>query len=151
MTTYKSFNDLVLDILDYLRLTQPNLDVKPNSVARDLFVDAPSLQMASLYDALREVAAMQSISNITGQDLTNYGANYGLTRQSEKILWLEFNEDGTFKSKHDEPAVGRSLLMSPFSMFFAWQTTEITEILEQTEDYLKFKTLNSTYELWKLS
>ena len=82
MTTYKSFNDLVLDILDYLRLTQPNLDVKPNSVARDLFVDAPSLQMASLYDALREVAAMQSISNITGQDLTNYGANYGLTRQS---------------------------------------------------------------------
>jgi len=75
----------------------------------------------------------------------------GLTRQSEKILWLEFNENGTFKSKHDEPAVGRSLLMSPFSMFFAWQTTEITEILEQTEDYVKFKTLNSTYELWKLS
>ena len=75
----------------------------------------------------------------------------GLTRQSAEVMWLEFNEDGTFKSKHDEPAVGRSLLMSPFSMFFAWQTTEITEILEQTEDYLKFKTLNSTYELWKLS
>ena len=75
----------------------------------------------------------------------------GLTKQSEKILWLEFNEDGTFKSKHDEPAVGRSLIMSPFNMFFTWQTTEITEIIEQTEDYLKFKTLNSTYELWKLS
>jgi hypothetical protein len=75
----------------------------------------------------------------------------GLTKQSAGIVWLEFNENGTFKSKHDEPAVGRSLLMSPFSMFFAWQTTEITEILEQTEDYLKFKTLNSTYELWKLS
>jgi hypothetical protein len=75
----------------------------------------------------------------------------GLTKQSAGIVWLEFNENGTFKSKHDEPAVGRSLVLSPFSIFFAWQTTAITEILEQTEDYLKFKTLNSTYELWKLS
>ena len=75
----------------------------------------------------------------------------GLTRQSAEVMWLEFNEDGTFKSKHDEPAVGRSLIMSPFNMFFTWQTTTITEIVEQTEDYLKFKTLNSTYELWKLS
>ena len=75
----------------------------------------------------------------------------GLTKQSAEVMWLEFNENGTFKSKHDEPAVGRSLVLSPFSIFFAWQTTEITEILEQTEDYLKFKTLNSTYELWKLS
>jgi len=82
MTTYKSFNDLVLDILDYLRLTQPSLDVKPNSVARDLFVDSQSLQIATLYDALREVAAMQSVANVTGQDLTNYGANFGLTRRA---------------------------------------------------------------------
>lgn len=73
-----------------------------------------------------------------------------LTRQSAGVVWLEFNENGTFKSKHDEPAVGRSLIMSPFNQLFTWQTTDITEILEQTENYLKFKTLNSTYELWKL-
>jgi hypothetical protein len=66
-------------------------------------------------------------------------------------MWLEFNEDGTFNSKHDEPAVGRSLLMSPFNQFFTWQCTSLTEIIEQRENYLKFKTLNSTYELWKLS
>ena len=75
----------------------------------------------------------------------------GLTRQSAEVMWLEFNEDGTFKSKHDEPAVGRSLIMSPFNIFFTWQCTSLTEIVEQTEDYLKFKTFNSTYELWKLS
>ncbi len=75
----------------------------------------------------------------------------GLTNQSKDVLWLEFNDDGTFKSKHSEPAIGRSLLMSPFNQFFTWQTTTVTEILEEREDYIKFKTQNSNYELWKLS
>jgi hypothetical protein len=74
----------------------------------------------------------------------------GLTKQSKEVMWIEFNEQGTFKSKHDEPAVGRSLMMSPFTFSFTWQTTPITEILEQREDYIKFKTRNSNYELWKL-
>lgn len=72
----------------------------------------------------------------------------GLTKQSSEVIWLEFNEDGTFKEKHDKPAVGLSLLMSPFNMFFTWQTTPITEIVEEREDYIKFKTLNSNYELF---
>ena len=72
----------------------------------------------------------------------------GLTKQSSEVIWLEFNEDGTFKEKHDKPAIGLSLLMSPFNMFFTWQTTPITEIVEEREDYIKFKTLNSKYELF---
>ena len=74
----------------------------------------------------------------------------GLTKQSKEVMWIEFNDEGRFKSKHDEPAIGRSLLMSPFSQFFTWQTTTVTEIVEQREDYIKFKTQNSNYELWKL-
>ena len=74
----------------------------------------------------------------------------GLTKHSEKILWIEWDEEGRFKDKHDEPAIGRSLLMSPFNDFFTWQTTTVTEIVEEREDYIKFKTENSNYELWKL-
>jgi hypothetical protein len=76
----------------------------------------------------------------------------GLNKKSKDIIWLEWNEEGTFKAKHDEPAVGRSLLMSPFNHFFTWQTTGLTEILDSTEDlsYIKFKTGNSIYELFKL-
>ena len=74
----------------------------------------------------------------------------GLTKESEKIIWIEFNEDGRFKEMSDEIAIGRSLLMSPFNEFFTWQTTPITEIVEQKEDYVKFKTQNSNYELFKL-
>ena len=74
----------------------------------------------------------------------------GLTKQSSDVIWLEFNEDRTFKEKYDEPAVGLSLLMSPFNQFFTWQTTPITEIVEQKDDYIKFNTENSVYELWRL-
>jgi hypothetical protein len=76
----------------------------------------------------------------------------GLNKKSKAIIWLEWNEDGTFNSKHDDIAVGRSLLMSPFNHFFTWQTTVVTEILEISKDlsYIKFKTKNSIYELFKL-
>ena len=74
----------------------------------------------------------------------------GLTKQSKEVMWIEFNDEGRFKSKHDEPAVGRSLMMSPFNQFFTWQTTTLTEIVEEREGYCKFKTQNSNYELWKL-
>lgn len=74
----------------------------------------------------------------------------GLVRIANDIMWLEWKEDRTFKSKHDEPAIDRSLIMSPFNDFFTWQTTPITEIVEQKENYLKFKTENSVYELFKL-
>ena len=75
----------------------------------------------------------------------------GLTNQSKEVMWVKWNDEGRFKSKHDEPAVGRSLMMSPFNQFFTWQTTTLTEIVEERENYIKFKTRNSNYELWRLN
>jgi len=77
----------------------------------------------------------------------------GLTKHSVDILWIEFNENGTFKAKHNNFAIGRSLLMSPFNQFFTWQTTPITKILVSTADssYIKFETKNSEYELIKIT
>lgn len=74
----------------------------------------------------------------------------GLTKQSEKIMWIEFNDSGRFKEKYDEVGVGRSLIMSPFNQFFTWQTTTVTEIVEERDGYIKFNTENSRYELFKL-
>jgi hypothetical protein len=76
-----------------------------------------------------------------------------LTKHSVDILLIEFNENGTFKAKHNDFAVGRSLLMSPFSQFFTWQTTPITKILAATADplYVKFETENSEYVLTKMT
>jgi hypothetical protein len=83
--------------------------------------------------------------------------NYKLVRERDEMLktsrdikWLEFNEDGTYKADFQEIGIGRSLLMSPFNMYFTWQTTPVTEIVEQKENYIKFATENSVYELFKL-
>ena len=74
----------------------------------------------------------------------------GMSAKSKEILWLEFNEDKTFKAKHENPAIGRSLIMSPFNAYFTWQTTDITEIIEERDEYIKFKTKNSVYELSRI-
>jgi hypothetical protein len=74
----------------------------------------------------------------------------GLTKTSVNVKWLEFDKDGRYKADFPQVAVGRSLLMSPFGPSFTWQTTLVTEIVEQREDYLKFNTENSVYELFKL-
>jgi hypothetical protein len=73
-----------------------------------------------------------------------------LTKTSRAVKWLEFDENGKYKADHEDIAVGRSLLMSPFGPSFTWQTTLVTEIIEQREDYIKFNTENSVYELFKL-
>jgi hypothetical protein len=76
--------------------------------------------------------------------------NDGLTRTSLDIKWISFNEEGKYLGQYNDINIGRSLLMSPFNNHFTWQTTLVTEIVEQREDYIKFKTKNSIYELIKI-
>lgn len=82
MVRFKSFNEVVLSMLERLRLTQPQLDTKPNSVARDVFVDPPAFEVGEVYEVMRAVARLQSLANLTGNDLTNFGANFGATRKT---------------------------------------------------------------------
>ena len=73
----------------------------------------------------------------------------GLINVSRDVTWLEFDDVGKFKERFDEPAIGRSLLMSPFNAFFTWQTTPITKIVRETKHTITFKTKNSEYKLYK--
>ena len=73
-----------------------------------------------------------------------------LTKTSLDIKWIEWDESGKYLAGYKEILVGRSLIMSPFNMSFTWQTTNVIEIIEQKEGYVKFKTENSNYELFKI-
>ena len=106
------------------------------------------IPVALVNDALK-VATEQVFENEHNWKLVR--ERDGHTSKSRDILWIEWNEEGRFKAQHSEPAIGRSLLMSPFNDFYTWQTIVITEIVEQKEDYIKFKTNNSVYELFKIS
>ena len=80
--------------------------------------------------------------------------NYVLTRLDDEkqiaayvVRFIEWNENGTFKSVHDEPAVGRSIIADPMiGGNYKWMTTVITEIISENT----FKTKNSTYTLKKI-
>lgn len=76
--------------------------------------------------------------------------NDNLTKQSKEVSWIEWNEDGTFKDRHTEPDLGRSLLMYSSNFSDYWLTTIVKEILEVKENFIKFNTKNSTYELHKI-
>jgi|LakMenE01Jun11ns_1017448.scaffolds.fasta_scaffold9959305_19 hypothetical protein len=72
--------------------------------------------------------------------------NDGLTKTGYIVQYIEWDENKGGKSSHDDIKIGRSLILEP-RMQYTWLTTSITEIVEQREDYIKFKTQNSTYEL----
>jgi hypothetical protein len=72
----------------------------------------------------------------------------GLTNAGDRILWIDWEINGEFHSSHPEPKLGRSLVLDPHHLSYTWMTTVVTEIFEQREDYIKFKTSNSVYELF---
>ena len=80
--------------------------------------------------------------------------NYILTRLDDEkqipasvIRFIEWNENGTSKSVHDEPAIGRSIIADPMiGGNYRWMTTQITEIINENT----FKTKNRTYTLKKI-
>jgi hypothetical protein len=49
---------------------------------------------------------------------------------------------------HEKPQIGYSLMMSPFNDSFTWMTTSVTEIIEETNNFVHFKTENNEYKLY---
>lgn len=71
-----------------------------------------------------------------------------------RVQAIRWNEDGTFKEVvGNRPIVGCSLMVGSvtarsYSSQDYWLTTKVTEITEEREDYIRFKTGNSEYELF---
>ena len=81
MVTIRSVNEIILNLIDYFKLTQPELDTKPGTVARDLFIDAPSAQLSLLYDELAGISNKQSLRLVVGSDLDKLAKNFSITRK----------------------------------------------------------------------
>ena len=81
MVTIRSVNEIILNLMDFFKLAQPDLDTKPGTVARDLFIDAPASQISLLYDELSSVANTQSFRLSIGSDLDKLAKNFGSVRR----------------------------------------------------------------------
>jgi len=71
-----------------------------------------------------------------------------------RVEVIRWKEDGKFdKIIGHYPVVGCSVLVGSvtarsYSTQDYWRTTPVTEILEEKENYVRFKTENSEYELF---
>ena len=82
MTNILTTQQIIQKFLDFYKSAQPALTTQPGSVARDLFVDGPSIRIAELYNDLSAVSNAQSISQSVGDDLDNLASNYAVPRAS---------------------------------------------------------------------
>lgn len=81
MAIFRSFSEIVNSIIERLKLTQPNLDTKPGTVARDLFIDIQADQLQRLHGYLLAVAEKQSPDVASGRDLDRWANNFGIIRR----------------------------------------------------------------------
>lgn len=81
MVRIRSANEIILALIDFYRIAQPQLDTKPGTVSRDLLIDGPSTQLSRLYDELSRVATVQSLRLAIGSDLDKLASNFGATRK----------------------------------------------------------------------
>jgi uncharacterized phage protein gp47/JayE len=77
----KSLNEIVLDLIEFYRASQPDLDTKEGTVARDLFIDGPSSQLALLNDEIAAISNLQSLRLVSGADLEKLGQNLGASKK----------------------------------------------------------------------
>ncbi len=80
MGIFRSFSEIVNSIIERLRLVQPNLDTKPGTVARDVFIDIPADQIEKLHSSLVLVSEKQSPESALGKDLDKWASNFGIAR-----------------------------------------------------------------------
>lgn len=81
MVTIRNVNEIILNLIDFYRVTVPDLDTKPGTVARDLFIDAPASQISIIYDELSSVSNKQSLRLVVGSDLDKLAKNFGVVRK----------------------------------------------------------------------
>jgi hypothetical protein len=70
----------------------------------------------------------------------------GFLAEGRTIVWIKFNEKGTYESHSELISPEASLVINP-GPFYTWQTTLVKEIIEQSENRVEFKTKNSHYIL----
>jgi hypothetical protein len=79
---FRSFSEIVNSIRERLKLTQPNLDTKAGTVARDLFIDIQADQLERLHSSLLLVSQKQSPDLAVGRDLDKWANNFGIARRA---------------------------------------------------------------------
>jgi len=81
MVSIRSVNEIITSLVDFFKLAQPDLDTKPGTVARDLFIEGIASPLSLLYDELGGIANKSSLRLVLGSDLDKLAKNFGVVRK----------------------------------------------------------------------
>ena len=81
MVQIRSVSEIIASLRDFFKLSQPDLDLKPGTVGRDLFVEGPASALSLLYDELSGSVNKQSMRLVIGTDLDKLALNFGMIRR----------------------------------------------------------------------
>jgi len=130
MVRVRTANDITLSILDFYRTAQPQLDLKPGQVARDLLVDGQAVQLSQLYDELLRVQGAQSLLLSLGSELDAVASNYGASRRqgskASGIALLTFN---TIEA--DIPIIKGSILTASNGASFTVNNSQTVSVINK--------------------
>jgi len=82
MVNIRNTNEIISNLIDFYRLVKPELDTKPGTVTRDIFIGPLASQLSLLYDELANISSKQSLRLVIGSDLDKLARNFGLSRQT---------------------------------------------------------------------
>ncbi len=82
MANIRSSDEIILNMLELLKILQPSADFKSGTVIRDLMIELPASNLSLIYDELSNTSNLQSLRTVSGADLDNLLSNYGLSRKS---------------------------------------------------------------------
>ena len=103
---------------------------------------------------LRPVYDVCNKCDIINSNITLVRTKDGRCKMGQQVQFVEWQDDGirSFKTVHEEPALGLSCIIDPqYGTAFTWLTTPITEIVSDVTKgktrCIEFKTQNSDYKL----
>ena len=82
MIDIKSLNEIILSIINNIRTTSPDIDIKEGTFLRDAIINPVAEEISRLYGTIKEVDMSQSILTATGAALDKLAANYFIYRKS---------------------------------------------------------------------
>jgi len=84
MVNIRNTNEIISNLIDFYRLVKPELDTKPGTVTRDIFISPLATQLSLLFDELANVSSKQSLRLVIGSDLDKLARNFGISRQGAR-------------------------------------------------------------------
>ena len=82
MIDIKSLNEIILNMINNIRTTSPDIDIKEGTFLRDAIINPVAKEISKLYGTIKEVDMSQSVLTATGEALDKLAANYFIYRKS---------------------------------------------------------------------